>query len=146
MEVQATLRNLRIAPRKVRLVVDLVRGMRVDAAVTQLRFLNKASALPVRKLIESAAANAEHNNGLDRDGLVIKSITADGGPSFYRYRPRAMGRAAPIRKRTTHITVVLSGNEMKKAGKAEEKPKAAKAKATKKPAAKKTVKKSAKKS
>jgi len=107
MEVKAFARNLRIAPRKVRLVIGLVRGMDVDKAVAQLKFFRKASALPVLKLINSAVANAEHNFKLDRDTLFIKKITADGGPVMKRWRARAFGRAAPIRKRTTHLTVVL---------------------------------------
>ena len=107
MEVQAKVRYLRIAPRKVRLVVDLVRGLPAERALTQLAFLSKASAEPVAKLIRSAMANAEHNYQIDPSTLYIKRITADGGPILYRYRPRAHGRAAPIRKRMTHVTVIL---------------------------------------
>lgn len=97
-----------MAPRKVRLVVDLVRGLPVAEALQRLAFLQKDASLPVRKLIESAIANAEHNFKLDRSTLVVKSIAADGGATLKRWRPRAHGRAAPIRKRTTHITLVLA--------------------------------------
>ncbi len=107
MEVRAHLRHLRLAPRKVRLVVDLVRGMPVDQAVDQLTILPKASSLPVLKLLNSAIANAEHNFKLDRKTLHIKSIVANEGPRLKRYRPRAFGRAAEILKRSSHITIVL---------------------------------------
>lgn len=137
MEVTAKLRYLRIAPRKVRLVVDLVRGMPVERAITQLRFLNKAAALPVRKLIESAVANARNNFSLDPDTLVIKAITADSGPMFSRFRARAFGRAAPIRKRMTHVTVVLEGQDGTEGKKETTKKKPTNAGVAKKPVAKK---------
>lgn len=108
MEVKAILRHLRMAPRKVRLIVDVVRGLPVAEAETRLQFIRREAARPVLKLIRSAVANAEHNFKLDREKLFVKSIVADAGTTLKRYRPRAMGRAAPIRKRTTHITVVLS--------------------------------------
>ena len=108
MQVYAHLRNLRIAPRKVRLVIDLVRGMKVDEALNQLAFNPKAASLPVAKLIKSAAANAEHNFQADVSTLRIAKITADGGPTLSRSRARAHGSAAPIRKRTSHITIILS--------------------------------------
>jgi len=116
MEVKAYARNIRIAPRKVRLVIGLVRGMDVEKAAAQLKFIRKASALPVLKLLNSAIANAEHNFKLDSGDLYIKTITADGGPMMKRWRSRAFGRAAPIRKRTSHISIVLS--EKPKEGKA----------------------------
>src|SRR5215207_5738107 len=103
MEVQAHLRNLRMSPRKVRLVIDLVRGKGVNVAITHLTFLKKEAAQPVLKLLKSAMANAEHNHQLDASGMRIKTITADGGPTLKRFRPRAHGSAAPIRKRTTHL-------------------------------------------
>lgn len=109
MEVRAHLRHLRIAPRKVRLVIDLVRGRRIDQAVDQLTVLPKGAARPVLKLLESAIANAEHNFHLDRATLSVKSITANEGPRLKRYRPRAFGRAAEILKRSSHITVILEG-------------------------------------
>lgn len=96
-----------MSPRKVRLVIDAVRGKSVAQARIQLQFMNKAAAEPVLKLINSAVANATNNFGLSEEGLRVKSVVADGGPILYRYRPAAMGRATPIRKRTTHITLVL---------------------------------------
>jgi len=103
-----------MSPRKVRLVVDAVRGMSVTAAETKLTFLPKLAAYPVRKLLLSAIANAEHNFQLKKEDLSIKTIVADGGPTLKRSRPRAFGRAAPIRKRTTHITLVLSDEKIEK--------------------------------
>lgn len=111
MEVRAKARYIRMSPRKVRLVIDVVRGLDVDKARNQLQFMNKAAAKPVLKLIDSAVANAEHNFKMKSDNLFIKSITADGGPTLYRWKPRARGRAAPIRKRTTHIIVALDEKE-----------------------------------
>ena len=107
MEVRAHLRYLRIAPRKVRLVIDLVRGQSVERAVEQLAILPKAAALPVKKLIDSAVANAQHNFKLEKQHLFVKSIVANDGPKLKRYRPRAFGRAAEILKRMSHITVIL---------------------------------------
>jgi large subunit ribosomal protein L22 len=97
-----------MSPRKVRLVVNAVRGMKATAAETRLSFMSKGAALPVLKLLQSAMANAEHNFKLDRHDLTIAKITADGGPMLKRWRARAFGRAAPIRKRTTHITLILT--------------------------------------
>ncbi len=107
MEVIAHARKLTISPRKVRLVAGLVRGLNVDIAVAQLKFLNKVSSVPVRKLIDSAVANAVHNFKLNPDRLFIKAITVDEGPVLKRMRPRAMGRGADIKKRTSHMTIVL---------------------------------------
>jgi large subunit ribosomal protein L22 len=97
-----------MAPRKVRLVVDLVRGLPVAEAELRLSFLKREAARPVLKLLRSAVANASHNFKLDPSTLVVKTITADGGVTLKRFRPRAMGRAAPIRKRTTHINLTLA--------------------------------------
>lgn len=111
MAAQATrarLSRLRISPRKVRLVVDTVRGLPVDKALDQLTFSAKAAALPIQKLIKSAVANAQHNQNLSADNLFIKTITVDDGPTLKRFKPRAMGRATPIRKRTSHIKLELS--------------------------------------
>ncbi len=108
MEVIAKLNSLRIAPRKVRLVAGLIRRLPIDVAEKQLVFLNKASSLPVLKLLRSAIANAEHNFKLDKQGLWVKTITVDGGMTIKRFRPRAHGSAAPIRKRTSHVTLILS--------------------------------------
>lgn len=105
----ARLRGLRMSPRKVRLMIDLVRGMKAEEAVAQLRFSPKVAARPVMKLVQSAIANAVHNHDIDRATLKIVESFVDGGPTMYRFTPRAMGRSAPIRKRTSHITVVLEG-------------------------------------
>lgn len=134
MDVKASLRHLRMAPRKVRLIVDLIRGMKATDAETRLGFVRRDAVTPVLKLLRSAMANAEHNFKLDRSTLFVKTITADGGATLKRFRPRAMGRAAPIRKRTTHINLVLSDEPVVKKTKAAAK--AAEAPA-KKPAAKK---------
>ncbi len=108
MEAGATLRYLRMAPRKVRLVADLVRGKSVEDALKTLRFTPKVASRPMKKLIESALANAENNHGLDIDILWVKEIRVDEGPTLKRFRPRAQGRAFPIHKRTSHISVVLA--------------------------------------
>lgn len=96
-----------MSPRKVRLVINTVRGLTVQAAETRLSFLDKGASEPVLKLIRSAMANAEHNFHLNKETLFIKHITADGGPTIKRSRPRAFGRSAVIRKRTTHIMLIL---------------------------------------
>lgn len=108
MDVHAKLRYLRMSPRKVRLIIDVIRGMKAEEAETRLAFLPKAAAYPVLKLLRSAMANAEHNFKLSRANLWVKTVMADGGPTLHRWQPRAMGRATPIRKRTTHVTLVLS--------------------------------------
>ncbi len=108
MEVKAYAKNIRMSPRKVRLVIDVIRGMNVSKAETQLRFLKKAAALPVLKLMNSAVANAEHNFKLNKSDLIVKTIMADGGPVIKRFTPKAFGRSAPIRKRTSHITLILT--------------------------------------
>ena len=112
MESRAILRNVRVSPQKARLVADLVRGRDVDDAIEMLAFTQKKSAPLIRKLVESAVANAENSarttgGQLDIDDLFIQTITVDEGPTLKRWRPRAMGRATQIRKRTSHITVVL---------------------------------------
>jgi large subunit ribosomal protein L22 len=107
MEAVATLRYGRMAPRKIRLVVDLVRGKRVEEAMSILSFTPKVAARVVKKLIKSAMANAENKGDIDVDTLYIKRIFVDEGPTLKRFTPRAMGRATSIRKRTSHITVVL---------------------------------------
>jgi large subunit ribosomal protein L22 len=108
MEVIAKARFVRMSPRKVRLVADLVRGLDVDRAEAQLSFVRKAAARPILKVIRSAAANAEHNFKLEAHDLYVKTITVDGGPTLKRWRARAFGRAAGIKKRTSHITVALA--------------------------------------
>jgi large subunit ribosomal protein L22 len=105
--MEAKLRYLRVAPRKARLVVDLVRGKGVAEAISILTFTRRAASEPVRKLIESAMANAEATDA-DVDRLYIKTICVDEGPTMRRFRPRAMGRATRINKRTSHVTCVLA--------------------------------------
>jgi len=107
----AKLNDFRMAPRKVRLLVDLIRGMHVDEAMVQLKFSKKHAARQIMKLVDSVVANAEHNTNLDIDTLVITKAFVDGGPILYRWMPRAFGRAAKIRKRTCHITLVVEGDE-----------------------------------
>lgn len=114
MEIYAKLKYLRIAPRKVRLVADLIRGMPVKEAQLQLEHIGRRAAHPIAKLLKSAVANSEHNYQQESDNLYIKKITVDQGPMLKRYRARAMGRAAMIRKRTSHITVVLDTMDHKK--------------------------------
>lgn len=136
MDVKASLRHLRMAPRKVRLVVDAIRNLPVDEAELRLQFIKKDASRPVLKLLQSAIANAEHNFKLDRSKLYVKTITADAGVTLKRFRARAMGRGAPIRKRSTHINIVLS-DEPKAPSKRALKREAAKAKHATKPATKK---------
>lgn len=105
-EMKARLRYLRVSPRKTRLVVDLVRGKDVEDAINILTFTHRAASEPVRKLIESALANAEAQDA-DVDRLFVQAIYVDEGPTLRRFRPRAMGRATRINKRTSHVTCVL---------------------------------------
>ncbi len=107
MEVTATLRYLRMSPTKVRLVANVIRGMDVGNAKDQLHFVNKKAVTPIEKLLRSAVANAIHNDGLREDNLFVKSITVDGGPALKRWSPKAFGRAAMIKRRSSHVTVVL---------------------------------------
>ena len=110
MEAKAVGKYIRISPQKARLVADVVRGMAVDKAITTLRFMPKKGAGILRKVIESAVANATQNDQVDVDDLFVKKILIDGGPSLKRITPRAMGRATGIIKRSSHITVVLGEN------------------------------------
>ena len=107
METKAIARFVRISPRKARLIMDQVRGKNVGEARKVLMFTPQKAALLVKKVIDSAVANAEHNNNADIDNLYIKRIYSDEGPSLKRWRPRAQGRAGRIRKRTSHLTVIL---------------------------------------
>ena len=107
MEVKAITRYVRIAPRKARLVTELIKGKPVEEALTILRFVPKKAARLVDKTLRSAVANAEQNPNIDVDTLYIKRIYVDGGPTMKRWRARAMGRATRIIKRTSHITVIL---------------------------------------
>jgi ribosomal protein L22 len=109
--VSARARFVRVAPRKARLIADQVRGLPLDDALPLLRFSTRSAAQDIRKLIESAAANAENNHDLVADDLMIKDIHVDEGPTLRRYRPRALGRATRINKRTSHIAVALTPEE-----------------------------------
>jgi len=109
--VKAKLRYLQTSPKKVKLVIDLVRGLPVTRAIEQLRFLRQGAARPVKKLIESAIGNAAHNLNLDPNILMIKTIKVDQGPTTRRWMPRAFGRAGQILKRTSHITVILEDDQ-----------------------------------
>lgn len=113
-EATAKLRHLKMSPRKIRLVVDLIRGQKVSEAVRRLDNLRKAAARPVKKLLESAVANAKNNHGLKEETLFIKTAYVDGGPTLQRWTPRAMGRATPLKKRTCHITLILEGEAQEK--------------------------------
>lgn len=108
MEAIAKLKSTRISAQKARLIADLVRGVNVETAINNLRFMPKKGARIIRKLIESAVANASQNEAIDIDTLFVKTIFVDGGPMMKRIRPRAMGRASRILKRTSHITIVLA--------------------------------------
>ena len=119
MEIKAKARYIRTSPRKVRLVIDVIRGMRVAQAQTQLKFMKKDAAEPVLKLLNSAIANATNNFQIDPGGLFIKTITADGGPTLHRWMPRAFGRTTPIRKRTSHISIILDSKDAGSEGKAQ---------------------------
>ena len=109
--VNARARFVRVAPRKARMVADQVRGLPLEDALPLLRFSTRGAAQDIRKLIESAAANAENNHDLVADDLLIKDIHVDEGPTLRRYRPRALGRATRINKRTSHISVALTPEE-----------------------------------
>jgi large subunit ribosomal protein L22 len=108
MESSAVARYVRVSPRKVRLVIDQVRGKRVEEAINMLKFAPQKGALFVLKLINSAVANAQQKSDVDVDKLYVKRIYADEGPSLKRIIPRASGRATRILKRTSHLTVVLN--------------------------------------
>lgn len=107
MQAIAKAKYVRITPRKARLVVDLIRGKRVDQALGILAFTPRAASKIVTNLLKSAVANASQKEGMDVNTLKVKSIFVDQGPSLKRFQPRAMGRAFQIKKRTSHITVIL---------------------------------------
>ena len=109
--VRASSRYVRVAPRKARLVADQVRGLQIDRARALLQFSPRGAAHDIAKLIESAASNAENNHDLVADEMRVAEITVDEGPTLRRFRPRALGRATPINKRTSHIAVALSPEE-----------------------------------
>jgi large subunit ribosomal protein L22 len=147
----AKARFVRVSPRKARRVIDLVRGRSVSDALDILRWAPQAASEPVAKVIASAAANAQNNNGLDPATLVVATVYADEGPTAKRIRPRAQGRAFRIRRRTSHITVVVESRPAKdqrsakssRTRRAEGSKAAAKAPAKKAPATKAPAKKAA---
>ncbi|MCY0876112.1 MAG: 50S ribosomal protein L22 [Firmicutes bacterium] len=108
METKAVARHIRIAPRKMRLVVDLIRGKSVGEALSILKHTPKAGSPVVEKVLKSAIANAEHNDGLDVERLVVSKIFVDQGTTLKRFHPRSQGRAFQILKHTSHVTVVVS--------------------------------------
>ncbi len=107
MEAVARARYIRIAPRKARLVADMIRGKSAEQASQLLSYTPKAAAPIIRKVLLSAIANAENKGDIDVDTLYVKSIFVDQGPTQKRFRPRAMGRATTIQKKTSHITIIL---------------------------------------
>lgn len=107
MDIRAHLSYLRMSPRKVRLVADMIRGMDVSVAEQQLLVVSRHAATPVLKLLKSAIANAENNARQEKANLFVKSIVVNQGPTMKRFRPRAFGRAAPIRHRSSHVTIIL---------------------------------------
>ncbi|HLR65899.1 50S ribosomal protein L22 [Virgibacillus alimentarius] len=108
MQAKAVAKSVRIAPRKVRLVIDLIRGKEVGEAIAILRHTQRGASPVVEKLLNSAIANAEHNYEMDPDNLVISEAFVDEGATLKRFRPRAQGRASKINKRTSHVTVVVT--------------------------------------
>lgn len=108
MEAKAVARTVRIAPRKARLVIDLIRGKHVNEALSILQLTPKAASPIIEKVLKSAIANAEHNYDMDAENLFISKAYVNEGPTLKRYRPRAQGRATQINKRTSHITIVVS--------------------------------------
>ncbi len=108
MEAKAVEKFIRISPRKLRYVADAIRAKRVDDAVDLLTFTTKKAALIIRKAVQSAAANATENHKMNEDDLVVEKIFINEGPMLKRFRPRARGRATKIRKRTSHLTVIVS--------------------------------------
>ncbi|WP_291473526.1 50S ribosomal protein L22 [Corynebacterium sp.] len=108
---RATAKFVRVTPMKARRVIDTIRGKSVEDALAILRYAPQSASEPVAKVVASAAANAENNFGLDPDSLVISAAFADEGPTLKRFQPRAQGRAFQIRKRTSHITVVVESQK-----------------------------------
>ena len=108
MQVTARIKNLRIPPKKVRLITNFVKGKTVEAALDQLRFMNKQTAAPVAELIRSAVANAQHNFKLDKNNLMIKDCQAKLGLTLRRFMPKAHGRATLLQKKMSHVTITLA--------------------------------------
>jgi large subunit ribosomal protein L22 len=111
MEARAKARFVRVSPRKARRMVDLIRGMPVSEARRVLGLSGLGAATPVRKVLDSAVANAENTGGTVPENLVVARAFVDEGPTLRRWRPRALGRATPVRKRTSHITVIVETPE-----------------------------------
>ena len=111
MEAKAKLSYCRIAPRKVQIVLDLIRGQDLDKALAILKYTPKAACEPLYKLVSSAAANAENNFGMNRDALYVDTCYVTPGPTLKRIRPRAQGRAYRVLKRTSHVTVIVKERE-----------------------------------
>lgn len=107
-QAKSVARTVRIAPRKARIVIDLIRGKQVGEAIAILRLTQKAASPIIEKVLKSAIANAEHNYEMDVNNLVVSQAFVDEGPTLKRFRPRAQGRASAINKRTSHITLVVS--------------------------------------
>lgn len=119
MEIKAKLSYLGISPRKVRLAADLIRGLKAEEAEFQLRFSTQRAAFSLLKLLNSAIANAKHNFGIEKEKLYVLKIAVNTGPILKRWRPRSRGMAAPIKKRTSHVELILGegGGKQKKAKK-----------------------------
>ncbi len=115
-EARATMKYMRTSPRKMRRVVDMIRGQHVEEATRILKFSGLGASQDVEKLVNSAVANAEANPGVIRENLVISRAWVDQGPTLKRYRPRAYGRATRVRKRTSHVTVVVETMEPQDGG------------------------------
>ncbi len=110
MQTKAVLKFVHVSPQKARLVADQVRGLPVARALEILKFSSKKAAHPLRKVLESAIANAEHNDGADIDELKVSAVQVDEGPTMKRWQARAKGRGTRILKRTSHLTVAVSEN------------------------------------
>lgn len=110
MEIKANLKYLHIAPRKTRTVADMIKGKSAVEAEAVLKFLRKRASIPVLKLLKSAVANAKHNFNIERENLRIKSIRVDQGPVMKRFMPRARGMAAPIKRRQSHVAIILTSS------------------------------------
>ncbi|MGB9680034.1 MAG: 50S ribosomal protein L22 [Thermoanaerobacteraceae bacterium] len=111
MEARAIAKHIRISPRKVRIVLDTIRGKNVDEALAILKFTPNRSAVAISKVLKSAVANAENNHNMNRDSLYVSKAVADQGPTLKRLLPRAMGRSNIIKKKTSHITIVVKEKE-----------------------------------
>ncbi len=119
--VKAKLSNYKQSPRKVRLVADLIRGKKVERAIQELSFVNKKATRAIKKLLQSAVANAKHNKGLNEKDLVLKEIRVDNGPTMKRFRAGARGQAYGLKRRSSHIVVALEEEQETVADKTEKK-------------------------